>query len=199
MIPHFGLCFKAKTKKPPKSQRIQVVLLWSCYPDSNWRPHPYQGCALPTELPGHDRSSSRRFDRGNVDYYTGEAVRCQAVFSEKDKLFYQSRSLPAGTSGSLPKQVSGGRGPTAAGSWEGDGMPLTCVAKLPGRPPAKQNARSSQKSSRRYGRGSKFRTHGTRFWRPLLYQLSYTPMWSCYPDSNWRPHPYQGCALPTEL
>ena len=50
-----------------------------------------------------------------------------------------------------------------------------------------------------YGRGSKFRTHGTRFWRPLLYQLSYTPMWSCYPDSNWRPHPYQGCALPTEL
>ena len=23
--------------------------------------------------------------------------------------------------------------------------------------------------------------------------------WSCYPDSNWRPHPYQGCALPTEL
>ena len=37
-------------KKPPESQRIQVVLLWSCYPDSNWRPHPYQGCALPTEL-----------------------------------------------------------------------------------------------------------------------------------------------------
>ena len=120
-------------------------------------------------------------------------------FQKKDKLFCQSRSLPADTSGSLPKQVSGGWGPTAAGSWEGDGMPLTCVAKLPERPPAKQNARSSQKSSRRYGRGSKFRTHGTRFWRPLLYQLSYTPMWSCYPDSNWRPHPYQGCALPTEL
>ena len=43
----------------------------------------------------------------------------------------------------------------------------------------KQNARSSQKSSRRYGRGSKFRTHGTRFWRPLLYQLSYTPIGIC--------------------
>jgi len=27
-----------------------VVFQWSCYPDSNWRPHPYQGCALPTEL-----------------------------------------------------------------------------------------------------------------------------------------------------
>ena len=26
-----------------------------------------------------------------------------------------------------------------------------------------------------YGRGSKSRTYGTRFWRPLLYQLSYTP------------------------
>ena len=25
------------------------------------------------------------------------------------------------------------------------------------------------------GRGSKNRTHDTRFWRPLLYQLSYTP------------------------
>ena len=25
------------------------------------------------------------------------------------------------------------------------------------------------------GRGSRIRTHGTRFWRPLLYQLSYTP------------------------
>ena len=27
------------------------------------------------------------------------------------------------------------------------------------------------------GRGSKSRTHGTRFWRPLLYQLSYTPIY----------------------
>ena len=27
-----------------------------------------------------------------------------------------------------------------------------------------------------YGRGSKNRTHNLRFWRPLLYQLSYTPM-----------------------
>ena len=26
-----------------------------------------------------------------------------------------------------------------------------------------------------FGRGSKNRTHDTRFWRPLLYQLSYTP------------------------
>ena len=29
-----------------------------------------------------------------------------------------------------------------------------------------------------YGRGRRTRTLGTRFWRPLLYQLSYTPMYS---------------------
>ena len=28
------------------------------------------------------------------------------------------------------------------------------------------------------GRGSKIRTHDTRFWRPMLYQLSYTPITS---------------------
>ena len=27
----------------------------------------------------------------------------------------------------------------------------------------------------KFGRGSKNRTHDTRFWRPLLYLLSYTP------------------------
>ena len=34
------------------------------------------------------------------------------------------------------------------------------------------------RSPRRRGRGSKIRTHGTRFWRPLLYQLSYTPIFT---------------------
>ena len=28
----------------------------------------------------------------------------------------------------------------------------------------------------RFGRGRRIRTLGTRFWRPLLYQLSYTPI-----------------------
>ncbi len=27
-----------------------AVFFWSCWADSNCRPHPYQGCALPTEL-----------------------------------------------------------------------------------------------------------------------------------------------------
>lgn len=34
------------------------------------------------------------------------------------------------------------------------------------------------------GRGSKSRTHGTRFWRPLLYQLSYAPI--CRPSLTAR-------------
>ena len=37
---------KEKTSKPLWSQGF----LWSCWADSNCRPHPYQGCALPTEL-----------------------------------------------------------------------------------------------------------------------------------------------------
>ena len=46
-----------------------------------------------------------------------------------------------------------------------------------------------------YGRGSKFRTHGTRFWRPLLYQLSYTPVWWAFGDSNPGPDGYEPSAL----
>ena len=43
------MIFDAKHKK--SSQAIQSLRRrWSCYPDSNWGPHPYQGCALPAEL-----------------------------------------------------------------------------------------------------------------------------------------------------
>ena len=35
------------------------------------------------------------------------------------------------------------------------------------------------------GRGSKSRTHGTRFWRPLLYQLSYTPIYLSHSLNAW--------------
>src|SRR5699024_10557374 len=40
-----------------------------------------------------------------------------------------------------------------------------------------------------FGRGSKSRTHGTRFWRPLLYQLSYTPI---HPAFRRMPAYYNG-------
>ena len=35
--------------KKPKPRGKNLGGVWSCYPDSNWGPHPYQGCALPTE------------------------------------------------------------------------------------------------------------------------------------------------------
>src|SRR5215472_13542787 len=31
---------------------ISLLVEWSPFPGLNWRPHPYQGCALPTELKG---------------------------------------------------------------------------------------------------------------------------------------------------
>ena len=42
---------KIKTRYPLRDNGF----LWSCYPDLNWGPHPYQGCALPTELQQHVR------------------------------------------------------------------------------------------------------------------------------------------------
>ena len=45
------------------------------------------------------------------------------------------------------------------------------------------------------GRGRRTRTLGTRFWRPLLYQLSYTPIWWAFGDSNPGPTGYEPAAL----
>ena len=58
-----------------------------------------------------------------------------------------------------------------------------------------------------HGRGRRIRTLGTRFWRPLLYQLSYTPIslkelpldeqpyWWAFGDSNPGPTGYEPAAL----
>ena len=49
-----------------------------------------------------------------------------------------------------------------------------------------------------YGRGSKNRTHNLRFWRPLLYQLSYTPViWGDRWGSNPRMLEPQSSVLTT--
>ena len=53
----------------------------------------------------------------------------------------------------------------------------------------------------KFGRGSKNRTHDTRFWRPLLYLLSYTPKYKgrkkkwAIGDSNPGPTGYEPVAL----
>ena len=52
-----------------------------------------------------------------------------------------------------------------------------------------------------YGRGRRIRTLGTRFWRPMLYQLSYTPTWTpwkgwwAFTGSNRGPAGYEPAAL----
>ena len=51
--PHFDPHIKVRfsNKKAPKTEVFGAF--WSCWADSNRRPHPYQGCALPTELQQH--------------------------------------------------------------------------------------------------------------------------------------------------
>ena len=50
VVPHFEPHLKVHfySKKAPKTEVFDAF--WSCWADSNRRPHPYQGCALPTEL-----------------------------------------------------------------------------------------------------------------------------------------------------
>ena len=50
---HFAPHLKVRfySKKAPKTEVFDAF--WSCWADSNRRPHPYQGCALPTELQQH--------------------------------------------------------------------------------------------------------------------------------------------------
>ena len=39
----------ADAYKKPKPRGVNLGVVWSCYPDSDRGPHPYQGCALPAE------------------------------------------------------------------------------------------------------------------------------------------------------
>ena len=54
---------------------------------------------------------------------------------------------------------------------------------------------STAKAEYLFGRGRRIRTLGTRFWRPMLYQLSYTPVWWAFRDSNPGPTGYEPAAL----
>ena len=52
-------CFQSSRRYAPRQQLQKeahpcgCASFWSCWADSNRRPHPYQGCALPTELQQH--------------------------------------------------------------------------------------------------------------------------------------------------
>ena len=45
-----GRQFECQTTIKKNGEEKSSPLFWSCWADSNCRPHPYQGCALPTEL-----------------------------------------------------------------------------------------------------------------------------------------------------
>ena len=51
------------------------AILWSCWADSNRRPHPYQGCALPTELQQHI-------------FKNGDPERARTVDLQRDRLAF---------------------------------------------------------------------------------------------------------------
>ena len=53
----------------------------------------------------------------------------------------------------------------------------------------------AERSVINFGRGRRNRTLGTRFWRPLLYLLSYTPIWWAFTGSNRGPTGYEPAAL----
>ena len=133
----------SKKLKTPESVGIQGFQ-WSCWADSNRRPHPYQGCALPTELqqrvattkglePSTSGVTGRRSNQLNYRAIFGSTLEHYITYNLRCKDFY--------------------------------------------------------------GRGRRIRTLGTRFWRPLLYQLSYTPVWWAFGDSNPGPTGYEPAAL----
>ena len=72
---------QAKTAQILRFERF----LWSCYPDLNRRPHPYQGCALPTEL--QQRMATRKGLEPSTSGVTGRRsnqLNYRAIFLSKD-------------------------------------------------------------------------------------------------------------------
>ena len=60
--------FSINTKRKALKPKFQGF--WSCWADSNCRPHPYQGCALPTELQQQRCSPSGELSiTANADIY----------------------------------------------------------------------------------------------------------------------------------
>ena len=136
--PHFDPHQKIKIRNKKALKTEVFKAFWSCYPDLNWGPHPYQGCALPTEL--QQQMATRKGLEPSTSGVTGR--RSNQLNYRAIKCFMMNRSL--------------------------------CHFS---------------------GRGRRNRTLGTRFWRPLLYLLSYTPMWWAFTGSNRGPTGYEPVAL----
>ena len=136
-------------KKASKTEVFDAF--WSCWADSNCRPHPYQGCALPTEL---------------------------------QQQMATTKGLEPSTSG-----VTGRR------SNQLNYMAVYAQCQVMSTQRVNYSTYNTDCKEFFYGRGRKIRTLDTRFWRPLLYQLSYTPVWWAFGDSNPGPIGYEPTAL----
>ena len=86
-----------KQKKTPETVGFQV-LFWSCWADSNRRPHPYQGCALPTELQQHNMATKKGLEpsTSSVTGWRSNQLNYLAIYAFvlKLKLAYYSKNVP---------------------------------------------------------------------------------------------------------
>ena len=125
--------------------------------DSDSRPQPWQGCALPTELLPH-------------------AIRCE---EKETRTPTTQLSLPPQSSASTNSAISPN------------------IKELPG---AQNRTRTCTLGNTRTWnvRVYQFRHLGSKNWNQFLFWL-YSKCLSGKRDSDPRPQPWQGCALPTEL
>ena len=124
--------------------------------------------------------------RGNVLYYIGKSVCCQAQICGKCNFLQKSGGTNSLSQNLTVLPAPSGREPLAHPQtlhfsrklYRYAKGPITegAVAAIAATGGVQKTKRTSSEEPVRHGRGSKFRTHGTRFWRPLLYQLSYTPI-----------------------
>ena len=92
--PHFFQHFY--NKKAPKTEVFDAF--WSCWADSNRRPHPYQGCALPTELQQHNVATKKGLEpsTSSVTGWRSNQLNYLAIYAFvlKLKLAYYSKNVP---------------------------------------------------------------------------------------------------------
>ena len=77
---------------------IESRAFWSCWADSNRRPHPYQGCALPTELQQHNVATKKGLEpsTSSVTGWRSNQLNYLAIYAFvlKLKLAYYSKNIP---------------------------------------------------------------------------------------------------------
>ncbi len=87
----------AKAKQKPLKSCDSSGKFWSCWADSNRRPHPYQGCALPTELQQHNMATKKGLEpsTSSVTGWRSNQLNYLAIcaFVLELKLAYYSKNI----------------------------------------------------------------------------------------------------------